>query len=124
MYVRKIEGREIMDNLFTYVSLIKNSPESEWIVKQTVEQETVEDDWSVSHYSEQLFTFKNGVVIRKCMEKELGDTNPDIVCEECFINYEVLAEPEHLNVSPKSKNFINLCQEAFWLKINKAQNQQ
>ncbi len=111
-----------MNNLFSYITLIKNSPDSKLIVDRVFTEETVEDDWSITQYSEQIVTFQNGVVIKQTMENDLEASDTDMACEECFIDYEVLKEPETCSVMPKSKNFINQCQEEFWLKINSVQN--
>lgn len=111
-----------MNKLFSYVSLIKNTPESEFIVDRNFTEKVVEDDWSITNYLEQIVTFKNGVIIKQCMEKDVGVSNPDIVCEECFISYEILKEPESYSIMPKRKTFSSHCQEAFWLKINSVQS--
>ena len=111
-----------MNNLFTYVSVINSTSDNEFIVERNVVEELVEDDGMVIHYSEQIVKFKNGVTIKQSMDKEVGASNPEVVCEECFINYEVISEPENYDITPKHKNFINHCQETFWIKISAAQN--
>lgn len=111
-----------MNNLFTYVSLINNTADNKFIVERNVIEELVEDDGIIINYSEQIVKFKNGVTIKHSMEKEIVASNPEVICEECFINYEVISEPENYNITPKHKNFINHCQEKFWIKINTVHN--
>ena len=115
-------GAYIMNNLFTYVSTINSSSENELIVERNVVEELVEDNGVVTQYSEQIVKFRNGVTIKQSIEKEVESSNTEVVCEESFINYEVLFEPENYDITPKRKNFINHCQEAFWVKISTVQN--
>jgi len=56
------------------------------------------------------------------IKKDIEASNNAVVCEESFIDYNVLFEPENYDITPKRKNFINHCQEDFWIKINIAQN--
>lgn len=89
---------------------------------------------SVIESKEWLVCFDNGVQLRKQVERDyelLDDlsssvanksqraVNNDMVCEECWISYQVVASPPDLHIYPQSKNFINECQEAFWLKMSK-----
>jgi hypothetical protein len=112
-----------MNQLFFYVTLIKHDPENAFIVDRQSCEEHTSDDWSTSCISEQILTFKNGVKIKQSIEKETEASQPDVACEECFISYEVLTEPSDCEIMPKTKRFINQCQEAFWLKMNTIQNQ-
>ncbi|WP_432458933.1 MULTISPECIES: hypothetical protein [unclassified Agarivorans] len=111
-----------MNNLFTYVSIITNSLENQLIVERNIVNELVEDDGVVTQYSEQIVKFRNGVTIKQSIEKDVESSNTEVACEESFINYEVLFEPEDYDINPKRKNFINHCQEAFWVKISTVQN--
>lgn len=102
-----------MNNLSTYVSTIKNTSESEFVVKRSVNEESIEEDGIVTKHSEEVITFKNGVVTKQSIENEIGAADLEMACEECFITYEVLSEPVGYCIKPKRKNFINNCQERF-----------
>ena len=111
-----------MNNLFTYVSTINNLDAREFVVDRKMVEESVENDGIITNYSEQIVKFRNGVIIKQCVEKDCNFSHPEVVCEECFINYKVLFEPDNYDITPKQKNFINHCQETFWLKISAVQN--
>lgn len=102
--------------------MINDACENEFIVERNVVEELVEDNGIVTQYSEKIVKFSNGVIIKQSIEKDLESLNPEVVCEDSFIDYEVLFEPENYDITPKHKNFINHCQEAFWIKISTAQN--
>lgn len=107
-----------MNDLFIYVSAIKNNNHGRFVVERTLTDDTFEEDGIVTEYKEQTVTFSNGVIIKQCIELEQGEVSQDAVCPECWIGYEVLSEPYGLNIFPKRKNFVSKCQESFWLKIN------
>ncbi|MGL1956797.1 MAG: hypothetical protein OCD00_05710 [Colwellia sp.] len=111
-----------MNNLFTYVSTINSPYAGKFVVERKTVKESVENDGIITNYSEQIVKFRNGVIIKQCVEKDGIFSNSEVVCEECFINYEVLFEPDNYDVKPKRKSFINHCQETFWLKISAVQN--
>lgn len=111
-----------MNNLFTYVSAINNLSERGFVVERNIVEDLVEDDGIITRYSEQIIKFRNEVIIKQCVEKDVGYSSSGVCCDECFINYEVLFEPEDYDITPKTKNFINHCQEKFWLKISAVQN--
>ncbi|AGH81644.1 hypothetical protein PCNPT3_08530 [Psychromonas sp. CNPT3] len=113
-----------MNNLFTYVSAINDSDAGEFVVERKRVEESEEHDGIITYYSEQIVKFKNGVIIKQCVEKDANFSHPEVVCEECFINYDVLFEPDNYDITPKQKNFINHCQEIFWLKISAVQSTQ
>lgn len=110
-----------MNNLFTYVSAMKEELDGLSIIERVHTQQTTEEDGLLIEHSELLVTFNNGVGVRKLTERELSDHDSDTVCEECWISYEVTEQPITLNITPKKKHFTNQCQESFWLQINKAQ---
>eukprot|EP00764_Aduncisulcus_paluster_P010825 gnl/Carplike_NY0171/3894_a5253_395.p1 GENE.gnl/Carplike_NY0171/3894_a5253_395~~gnl/Carplike_NY0171/3894_a5253_395.p1 ORF type:complete len:114 (+),score=5.49 gnl/Carplike_NY0171/3894_a5253_395:28-369(+) len=107
-----------MNDLYLYVSLIKNSNSDSFVVDRTSTGDVSEADGVLTEYIEQTVTFENGVIIKQCVEFEQGEVAPDVVCAECWISYEVLSEPSGLDIWPKRKSFVNQCQEAFWLKMS------
>ena len=80
-----------MNNLFAYVSAMKDEAPSGLIAEKALSEKSFEEDGILTESS------------------------------EFWISYEVVAEPKGLNVRPKRKGFINKCQESFWLKINQVQ---
>lgn len=111
-----------MNNLFTYVSAIKSESLSELIVGKSLSEESYEEDGILTVNSELVVTFENGVTIKQSVEFDSNIKVSNMTCAECWISYQVISEPEGINISPKQKNFINTCQESFWLKINTAKN--
>lgn len=107
-----------MNNLFTYVSAIKSELPNELIVEKILSEESYEDNGVLTENSELIVTFKNGVTVKQSVELDSNIKVSDMTCAECWISYQVILEPEGVNISPKRKNFINKCQESFWLKIN------
>ena len=65
---------------------------------------------------EEVFRFNNGVVIRYAIEQDNVPSGPEVMCEECWISYEV-ADAGALEIRPVRKVFSHRCQESFWLKI-------
>ncbi|MBD1577009.1 MULTISPECIES: hypothetical protein [Vibrio] len=108
-----------MNNLFNYVAAIKNDETHKIKKWECKSEELNEEDGVVTEIKEYDFFFHNGVVIKQSIEREIGEMDSDLVCQECFISYELISEPTSLDIRPKRKNFINICQESFWLKINK-----
>lgn len=107
-----------MNNLFTYVSAIKSELPNKLIVKKNLSAESYEENGILTENSELIVTFKNGVTIKQSVEFDSNIKVSDMTCAECWISYQVISEPEGVNISPKLKNFTNKCQESFWLKIN------
>ena len=108
-----------MNNLFTYISAMKEESDGLSIVEKLFNKQTSDEDGILMENSELLVKFNNGVAVRKLTERELSGHITDAVCEECWISYEVTEQPSNLNIVPKTKNFANQCQESFWLKINR-----
>ena len=111
-----------MENIFTYISAIKNESSNELIIERSFSDQSYEEDGILIESSELMVAFVNGVIVKQCIEIDSCVANEivksDMVCDECWISYQVVSEPDELNVLPKRKHFINKCQESFWLKIN------
>lgn len=110
-----------MNNLFTYISAMKDESPSGLIAEKVLSEQSFEEDGVLTESSELIVTFTNGVSVKQSVEFEHGEVTSGTVCTECWISYEVVAEPKGLYVKPKRKDFINKCQESFWLKINQVQ---
>ena len=107
-----------MHHLFTYVRAINQAHETDFLLSKTSEDCSYDDDGVTVTCSESLFTFANGVVIKKSTEIAHDDLPDEGVCKEHWVRYEVAKAPCDLAISPRVKSFTNLCQEAFWLKMN------
>ena len=92
-----------MNNLFTYISAMKEEPDCLSIVEKVLNKQTSEDDGILMENSELFVKFNNGVTVRKLTERELSGHITDAVCEECWISYEVTEQPSALNIAPKKK---------------------
>lgn len=110
-----------MNHLFTYVRAINDDANPLIESRVVIEQEQLEEDGILTDYGEYRYVFNNGVVIKQTLETEQGDDANEVTCPECWISYEVLSQPQGIEVSPKQKHFINRCQQSFWLKISQAQ---
>jgi len=110
-----------MNNLFSYVSALKESDPLLPITAQRTADNSYTDDGVEISSSEVITEFANGVTLKQQIEFDSSEQPYKQVCAECWISYEVLFEPENVTVRPKKKSFINSCQESFWLKINKSQ---
>ncbi|WP_232472014.1 hypothetical protein [Vibrio gazogenes] len=111
----------MMNHLFTYVLAMKENIAGLSVVERTQCNRCVEDDGHCIENSEFVVKFENGVTLRKQTEIDQIEQVNDEICSECWITYEVLAQPDHLTIAPSRKTFTNRCQEAFWLKINQVQ---
>ncbi|MCC4820548.1 hypothetical protein LMH81_28945, partial [Vibrio lentus] len=78
-----------MNNLFTYISAMKEEPDGLSIVEKTLNKQTFEEDCILMENSDLFVKFNNGVAVRKLTERELSVNMTDAVCEECWISYEV-----------------------------------
>jgi len=109
-----------MNNLYTYVAS-KNGEHTQLRLdrEESLDKSYIEQDVVVNCFESKCY-FSNGVVLKYCNESDLLEENSQ-VCPECWISYEVISQPQGMNILPKKKTFINHCQEAFWLKMNKQQ---
>lgn len=110
-----------MNHLFTYVSALSEAADGLSIVNTVLTESSSEEHGAFVERSELIVYFDNGVQLKKETERDHADTLSDDVCNECWISYNIICQPESLNVTPVSKVFSSPCQESFWLKINKIQ---
>ncbi|MDC0610389.1 hypothetical protein OAP63_06615 [Vibrio sp.] len=109
-----------MENLSCYVLSLQHPVSDLKLINLETENTRYFDDGVWIESSSELATFSNGVVLRKQQEIDHED-NPEVVCDECWICYEVISAPDQLNITPKKKVFTNRCQESFWLKMTQQQ---
>ncbi|MEQ4923526.1 hypothetical protein [Proteus hauseri] len=69
--------------------------------------------------STQTWQFNDGVILKCVEEIETEHYDNDAQCPEHWITWEII-ESNHKPISPRRKEFFNLCQQAFWLKMQLA----
>jgi hypothetical protein len=107
-----------MDTLVCYVGSIHGLPGPVAIVRQDVSRESwFEQDVEVQK-EDVTFVFDNGAVIRRSIEWDR--VTSDLLCAECWIDYEVITHPSGLRIHPASQRFDNVCRETFWLRYHTA----
>ncbi|MFM2480110.1 hypothetical protein [Celerinatantimonas sp. YJH-8] len=114
---------ENINELWAYVASIVGYSNEIPIVSQNINDHSDWNDGMYHEYKQGHITFANGVVIEQIIEHDhLPENEPDEnICEECWISYRVVGEPDMLSIRPKQKYFVNHCQQAFWLKISQPQ---
>ncbi|GAB1439430.1 hypothetical protein MASR2M36_22020 [Providencia sp.] len=68
----------------------------------------------------QTWQFNDGVILKCIEEIEMQESECDSQCPERWIIWQVV-EPCKVNISPKRKEFFNICQQQFWLKMQAAE---
>ena len=67
----------------------------------------------------QTWLFNDGVILKCVEEIETEHYDNDAQCPEHWITWEVI-ELNNQQISPHRKEFFNLCQQTFWLKMQLA----
>lgn len=70
----------------------------------------------------QTWLFNDGVIVKCTEEIEIEHYDNDAQCPEHWITWEIVESKSQL-ISPYKKEFFNLCQQRFWLKMQHANNQ-
>ncbi len=80
----------IMNNLFTYVSALKEESPGLCIVEKVLLDNSFEDEGILITSTELTVKFENGVTLKQQIEFEGNDNPTDMVCSECWISYEII----------------------------------
>lgn len=64
----------------------------------------------------QTWLFHDGVILKCTEEIEIEHYDNDAQCPEHWITWEIV-ESNNKPISPCRKEFFNLCQQSFWLKM-------
>ena len=107
-----------MSNLCTYILTTKGEQTELKLELYESFDKSYTDQGIEVNCIELMFYFSNGVVLKYVNESGSIEEHEQL-CAECWISYEVVFEPAGICISPIKKSFINQCQEAFWLKMNK-----
>ena len=107
-----------MNNLSIY-ALAMNSYNTDLLIINDISHSyKYHENGVVVQTDERIVTFSNLVTIKVQHEFDQLDTVIDGICPECWITYEIISNPENVQITPVKKTFISRCQEAFWLKLN------
>ncbi|NDO80029.1 hypothetical protein CJP72_04320 [Citrobacter sp. NCU1] len=99
-----------MVDLRYYINAIKNEEKV-----SCLQERRVKDDLAEVATITRAWLHESGVIIRYI--NELEEIQPAAeVCPECWICWEVI-EAAGQDIRPMKKQFHNVCQESFWLKM-------
>ncbi|MCL9780737.1 hypothetical protein M9194_04705 [Vibrio sp. S4M6] len=97
-----------MNHLFTYISATKSDTTSTFVTEHRVTDTSYSDEDLEVCGKESIFSFANGVQLKKTEEfDDIQDS--ELVCPECWISYEVIAQPVNLQVTPRKKILNRAC---------------
>ncbi|WP_193014576.1 MULTISPECIES: hypothetical protein [Gammaproteobacteria] len=101
--------------LAKYISQIVNQEEG----YQILSSHKCRDDLTEIIRATQAWLFNDGVILKCTEEIETEHYDNDTQCPECWITWEII-ESNNKYISPYRKEFFNLCQQKFWLKMQLA----
>lgn len=90
-----------MNTLFTYILALQQDVSGLSIDEQVCQTHTMVDGDLVTQVSELTVKFNNGVMLHKHLERDLVHTCEAGTCSECWITYQVIAQPDSLRVTPQ-----------------------
>lgn len=105
-----------MNSLITYIKAIHNQSAGVSVNDSESNTCSYSDDGAEITKNQTIYRFDNGVIISYTVEQDNIPSGPEVICEECWISYEVV-ESGPLKITPLRKVFSNRCQESFWLKV-------
>lgn len=107
-----------MDKLISYVAAIHGLPGPVSIVSHTTSHDRWTDDDVEVMRDETEYRFDNGAIVRRSVEQDRAPS--DLLCTECWIDYDVLRHPDAQPIGPTRITFDNACRETFWLRYHLA----
>ncbi|PHM25957.1 hypothetical protein [Xenorhabdus ehlersii] len=109
-------------SLLIYILAIKLLPSSVKIIAKSEKVNFLPDKDSLIEEKEIIYTFDNGVSVLYLEESEkLENEYAGQLCQEKWIGYNVL-DNNRFTITPREKNFYNICQEKYWVKNQNPQN--
>lgn len=103
--------------LAKYISQIVNQEDSYQILSTQNFLDNLTEITRVTH----TWLFPDGVILKCTEEIETEHYDNDAQCPEHWITWEIV-ESNNKPISPCRKEFFNLCQQSFWLKMQLANN--
>jgi hypothetical protein len=107
-----------MDKLITYVAAIHGHAGPVSMVAHAVSRDSWTDQGIEVSRDEVEYRFDNGAVIRRSVEQDRAPT--DLLCAECWIDFDVVRQPDGQPIRPTRITFDNACRETFWLRYHMA----
>ncbi|MCK9782683.1 MULTISPECIES: hypothetical protein [Enterobacterales] len=104
--------------LAKYISQIVNQEES----YETLSTQRFSDNLTEITRTIHTWLFSDGVILKCTEEMETEYYDNDDQCPEHWITWEIV-ESNNKPISPCRKEFFNLCQQSFWLKMQLANSQ-
>ncbi|AYY80485.1 MULTISPECIES: hypothetical protein [Proteus] len=103
--------------LAKYISQIVNQEDNYQILSTQKFWDNLAEITRVTH----SWLFPDGVILKCIEEIETEFYDNDAQCPEHWITWEIV-ESNNKIISPCRKEFFNLCQQSFWLKMQLANN--
>lgn len=107
-----------MDKLISYVAAIHGLAGPVSIASHVTSHDRWTDDVVEVTRDETEYRFDNGAIVRRSVEQDRAPS--DLLCAECWIDYDVLHHPDAQPISPSRLTFDNACRETFWLRYHLA----
>lgn len=104
--------------LAKYISQIVNQEET----NETLSTQSFLDNLTEITRTTHTWLFSDGVILKCTEEMEIEYYDNDDQCPEHWITWEIV-ESNNKPFSPCRKEFFNLCQQSFWLKMQLANSQ-
>ena len=105
-----------MDKLISYVAAIHGLAGPVQIVSHATSHDRWTDDDVEVTRDETEYRFDNGAIVRRSVEQDRAPS--DLLCAECWIDYDVLRHPDAQPINPSRLTFDNACRETFWLRYH------
>ncbi|MBC8952851.1 hypothetical protein Xenpb_01573 [Xenorhabdus sp. PB62.4] len=103
-------------SLLTYILAIKSLSSAVKIISENETVNFLTDETSTIEDKEIIYTFDNGVRVLYLEESEkLDNEYIEQLCQEKWMSYKIL-DSNGLTITPREKNFYNICQEKYWIK--------
>lgn len=106
-----------MQHLAQYVGAIYQPQQhsSLQIIRHETLHNTHHDDGLDIQTSSEQFYFSNGSIIQKDTEQDSLPVEVE-ACSECWIQYQVLQQPQDTHITPAKIQFNSHCREQYWVK--------
>ncbi|SFN46766.1 hypothetical protein [Xenorhabdus japonica] len=103
-------------SLLIYILAIKSLSSPVKIISKNEKNNFLTDENLILEDKEVVYMFDNGVSILYLEESEKEDNeSSEELCQEKWMSYKVLDSNGFL-ITPREKNFHNICQEKYWVK--------
>lgn len=110
----------IMQHLAQYVGAIHQPKQypALHIIRHETQHNTQHDDGLAIQSSLEYFYFNDGSIIQKDTEQDNQPVEVE-ACSECWIQYQVLQQPQGAQITPTKIQFNSHCREQYWVRYFK-----